>query len=429
MKKMDKEQFYNEIDKIVLDMIKKHTDFYYLMKKGNGIHPIDIKMALGRLHKSKKISSTVYRKVMKSAKDKGKVVLENDNLLPVPHLLDYDWRFDNQGIGRMFSLINKNCQGDNKVIAFVGTPSLFKICFSKRDIKNRYILIDKNTDKHIQYIMRCSQNFSYSKYDIMSSQTVDIQADIVIMDPPWYLDYNKLFFQFANSLLTIGGKIICVLPPRYTRKNIEEELDDLKQFIGYLGITTEHYFRNAVSYSTPPFERNVLRANGIYCIPRGWRTGDILIAKKINEKKGSQPPIIIEENQWEEINIGSVRYKLKTKQNLEIKSADLVIEKIYTNDIYPSVKRSMSMAEKKINVWTSGNRVFYCSNIPLLYYILLDYSMRYQHYDLYINKRIENCFNIMLSETQKENIMKCIKLIEKINKKEQQEYGKWRTLS
>lgn len=426
---MDKEQFYDEIDKIVLDIVKKHPDFYFLMKKRNGIHPIDIKMALGRLHRSKKISATIYRKVMKSAKDKGKVVLENDNLLPVPHLLDYDWRFDNQGIGRMFSLINKNCKRDNRVIAFVGTPSLFKMCFLKGDIKNRYILIDKNADKHIHYITRYLQNFSYFKCDIMNSQTMDIQADIVIMDPPWYLNYNKLFFQFANSLLTIGGKIICVLPPKYTRKNIEEELEDLKQFIGDLGITTEHYFRNAVSYSTPPFERNVLRANGIYCMPRGWRTGDILITKKINEKKANVKPIIVEENQWEEINIGSVRYKLKTNQNLEVKSADLVIEKIYTNDIYPSVKRSMSTSEKKINVWTSGNRVFYCSNIPLLYYILLEYSMRYQYYGLDINKKIESSFNIRLSEKQKENIMKCIKLIEKVNKKEQQEYGKWRELS
>lgn len=257
----------------------------------------------------------------------------------------------------------------------------------------------------------------------------DIRADIVIMDPPWYLNYNKLFFEFANSLLTIGGKIICVLPPKYTRKNIEEELESLKQYIGDLGIITEHYFRNIVSYSTPPFERNVLKANGIYCLPKGWRTGDVLIARKVNETRVNIKPIIIEESQWEEISIGSVRYKLKTNQNLEVKSADLAIEKIYINDIYPSVKRSMSINEKKINIWTSGNRVLYCNNIPLLYYILLEYSTRYRHYGLDICKKIEESFNIKLSEQQKENIIKSLKLVEKINKKEQLEYGKWRELS
>lgn len=426
---MDKEKFYSEIDKIVLEIVKKHPDFYFLMKKRNEIHPLDIMMALGRLHRSRKISSTMYRKVMKSAKDKGKVVLENDNLLPVPHLLDYDWRFDNQGIERMISLINKNCKRDNKVIAFVGTPSLFKRCFSRGDIKNTYILIDKNADKHINYITRCSQNFLYFKCDIMNCQMTDIRADIVIMDPPWYLNYNKLFFEFANSLLTIGGKIICVLPPKYTRKNIEEELESLKQYIGDLGIITEHYFRNIVSYSTPPFERNVLKANGIYCLPKGWRTGDVLIARKVNETRVNIKPIIIEESQWEEISIGSVKYKLKTNQNLEVKSADLAIEKIYINDIYPSVKRSMSINEKKINIWTSGNRVFYCNNIPLLYYVLLEYSTRYRHYGLDICKKIEESFNIKLSEQQKENIIKSLKLVEKINKKEQLEYGKWRELS
>ncbi len=425
---MDKEQFYNEIDKIVLEIVKKHPDFYFLMKKIKGIHPIDIKMALGRLHKSKKISSTIYRKVMKSAKDRGKVVLENDNLLPVPHLLDYDWRFDNQGIEQMISLINKNCKKDDRVIAFVGTPSLFKRCFSKGDIKNKYILIDKNADKHIHYITRCSQNFLYFKCDIMNCQQLDIQADIIIMDPPWYLIYNKLFFRFANSLLAIEGKIICVMPPKYTRKNIEEELQDLKQYIGDLGIVTEHYFRNIVSYSTPPFERNVLKENGIYCMPKGWRTGDVLIARKINEEKTNIKPVIVEESEWEEISIGSVRYKLKTNQNLDVKSADLAIEKIYTTDIYPSVKRSMSINEKRINVWTSGNRVFYCTNIPLLYYILLEYSTRYRHYGLDICKKIESSFNIRLSEKQKENIIRSLRFVEKINKKEQSEYGKWREL-
>lgn len=237
-----------------------------------------------------------------------------------------------------------------------------------------------------------------------------------------------MFFRFANSLLAIEGKIICVMPPKYTRKNIEEELQDLKQYIGDLGIVTEHYFRNIVSYSTPPFERNVLKENGIYCMPKGWRTGDVLIARKINEEKTNIKPVIVEESEWEEISIGSVRYKLKTNQNLDVKSADLAIEKIYATDIYPSVKRSMSINEKRINVWTSGNRVFYCTNIPLLYYILLEYSTRYRHYGLDICKKIESSFNIRLSEKQKENIIRSLRFVEKINKKEQSEYGKWREL-
>ena len=163
-------------------------------------------------------------------------------------------------------------------------------------------------------------------------------------------------------------------------------------------------------------------------MPKGWRTGDVLIARKINEEKTNIKPVIVEESEWEEISIGSVRYKLKTNQNLDVKSADLAIEKIYTTDIYPSVKRSMSINEKRINVWTSGNRVFYCTNIPLLYYILLEYSTRYRHYGLDICKKIESSFNIRLSEKQKENIIRSLRFVEKINKKEQSEYGKWREL-
>lgn len=88
-----------------------------------------------------------------------------DNLLPVPHVLDYDWRFSTEGTEKLFSLINKNCKKANSTIVFVGTPSLFKMYFSKKEMKNRYILIDKNADKHVFYITQCAKNFSYVKCD------------------------------------------------------------------------------------------------------------------------------------------------------------------------------------------------------------------------------------------------------------------------
>lgn len=426
---MDRKQFYDEIDEIILKMSKKHQEFYFLMKSSKGIHPIDIKLSLCRLYKKRKISTMVFKKIMRSARDKGKVVLQNDNLLPVPHVLDYDWRFSTEGTEKLFSLINKNCKGANSTIVFVGTPSLFKMYFSKKEMKNRYILIDKNADKHVFYITQCAKNFSYVKCDIMEENQLDIQADLVIMDPPWYLNYNKVFLQFADDLVKVGGRIICVLPPKYTRRQIEEEFKELERFLNGFGIIRERYIKNAVSYNTPPFERNVLRENGIYCLPKGWRTGDVLIAKKMENRKADCSPVVIPKNDWDEISIGIVRYKLRTNHDLTVKSFDLLIENIYENDIYPSVKRSRTIGEKKINIWTSGNRVFYCKNIQLFYYILMVYSIRYKHYDIDICDKIESDFNIRLTEKQKKDILKCIDFIEEITIKELKEYGKWRSLA
>lgn len=426
---MEKRQFYDEIDKIILGMVKIQPDFYFLMKLKKGIHPIDIKLSLRRLYRKKKISLSLFRRIMKSAKDSGRVVLEDDNLLPVPHLLDYDWRFSSKGIEKMLSLIKKNCKLESSVIAFVGTPSLFKMYFSKKEMNNQYVLIDKNADKHVEYIIKSAHNFSFKKYDIMTDTLIDVQADLVVMDPPWYLNYNKLFFQFADSIVKINGIIICVLPPRYTRKSIEEEYQKLEEYINTFGIKKVHYYKNKVTYNTPPFERNALRENGIYCLPRDWRTGDVLIAKKAIINTLPKNAIFISEDKWDEISIGIVRYKLKTEHNLKVISFDLIIDRIYKNDVYPSVKRSKAESEKAINVWTSGNRVFYCNNIPLLYYILLEYSSQYEHYDFNICDKIEQSFNIKLSEQQKINILECMKLIEATNKKESQEYGKWGKLS
>lgn len=421
---MEREQFFDEIDEIVLEQVREYPDFYRLMKLRKGIHPVDIKNSVKRLYRKKKISGACYKKIMKSARERGKNAKESGNCLPVPHLLDYDWRFSANGIKVLCALIKKNCDHRNSVIAFVGTPSLFKAFFSKRIHENQYILIDKNADKHIRYMERYTHNFSFIKQDIMNPQSVNIEADLVIMDPPWYLNYNKLFFRFAAHLVKPGGKIICVMPPKYTRKNIDEEIQNLKEYMVKLGLNTVNYYNNKVTYNTPPFERNVLKENGIFCMPPNWRTGDILICRK-TEIEDSTSPIKISEDKWEEIDFGIVRYKIKLKSDLQIRTFDLTIERPYKNDIYPSVKRSRVKGEEKINIWTSGNRVFYCKNISLLYYILLKLSVCYPCISSAICADVEDDFNIKLSEVQKKGIQRAIELIKEINAIESKEYGTW----
>lgn len=163
------------------------------------------------------------------------------------------------------------------------------------------------------------------------------------------------------------------MPPSFTRPTAKKEREALlKHLESQYGLIKLHYQSGVVSYHTPPYERNVLKMNGIRCIPANWRIGDILVVQK--QKPGNEKrkffPFLEESPSWDEISIGPIRIKIRHEKN-QIDSYGIKLESIYPDDIYPSVKRSSRGKSVDINVWTSGNRVFRCSNPALLYFALL----------------------------------------------------------
>ena len=340
--------FYERIDAYVLNALRKYDDFNSLMKNNGGIHPIDLMNSLHRLYKCKKIHKSKYRRLVQSAERKGQVAAEDmPNCLPVPHLLDYDWRFSRNGIENLARALRNSIQDNKATVAFIGTPSLFKYCIEALHQNIRLVLVDQNAEKHATGIM--SDRIKYINVDIRGSCKVlkAIYADFIVMDPPWYKNYYELFFDRAM----------------------------LKRLDDQYGLKKLHYHSGIVSYHTPPYEQNVLKANGIRCIPANWRIGDILVVQKKEpgNRRGNVSLPSEESILWDEISIGSVRIKIRHEQE-QIDTYDIKLDSIYPNDIYPSVKRSSRGKGVDINVWTSGNRVFRCNNPALLYFALLHHN-------------------------------------------------------
>ena len=97
--------FYDDIDAIVLELVKKYDNFYMLMKYNHGIHPIDLLSSVRRLYWKKKIHKSKYERIVASMK---KHYVDNNedmpDILPVPHILDYDWRFSLEGLQGLTSV-------------------------------------------------------------------------------------------------------------------------------------------------------------------------------------------------------------------------------------------------------------------------------------------------------------------------------------
>lgn len=414
--------FYEKMDEYVLNALKKYDDFNSLMKNNEGIHPVDLKGSIHRLYKRKRIHKSKYRRLVRTAEKKGQVAAEDmPNHLPVPHILDFDWRFSKNGMENIVRALRSTIQDKKATIVFIGTPSLFMYCFKELHENTKLVLVDLNAEKHSAGIT--SDRVKFINVDINGACEAlrTVHADFIVMDPPWYDNYYKLFFDRATLMTHMDSCILCVMPPNFTRPAAEKEREALLKYLeNQYGLRKLHYQCGVVSYHTPPFERNTLKVNGICCIPANWRIGDMLIVQKQGpgNMKRKFFPFLEETLPWNEISIDSIRIKIRHEKD-RIDSYRIKLESIYPDDIFPSVKRSSRGKSVDINVWTSGNRVFRCSNPDLLYFALLH--------------RNEQLLPVLVAQdspvpTQEElaDIQKAVERIEWIAHLEYEEYGsKW----
>lgn len=418
----DEAIFYEEMDAYVLSLLKTYDDFNSLMKNNGGIHPVDLMNSIHRLYRRKKIHKSKHRRLVQTAEKKGQVVSEDmPNHPPVPHILDFDWRFSKSGMENIARALRSGIQDQKATIVFIGTPSLFKYCVEALHENSKLVLVDQNAEKHAAGIR--SNRVKFFDVDINgaceSLQT--IYADYIVMDPPWYYNYYELFFDRATLMTHMDTCILCIMPPSFTRPTAKKEREALlKHLESQYGLIKLHYQSGVVSYHTPPYERNVLKMNGIRCIPANWRIGDILVVQK--QKPGNEKrkffPFLEESPSWDEISIGPIRIKIRHEKN-QIDSYGIKLESIYPDDIYPSVKRSSRGKSVDINVWTSGNRVFRCSNPALLYFALLH---RNEHF---LSALAVQSLPIPTQE-ELANIQRIVERIERIALLEYVEYGsKW----
>lgn len=411
---MTKEYFNRCMDRAVYEKIHKYQDFYLLMKFNDGIHPINYLDSMRRLRRARVIKKTEYRRMIKSAHRSGFTPGEDMiDILPVPHMLDFDWRFSFQAIKHLYQKIRTDAPKETGTIVFIGTPSLWKYCLMHLPERLHLILVDINASKHIAGTDR--NNIAAIDIDINNKPGYlrKIHADIIVMDPPWYFNYYRLFFDRANEMAQVGTLVYCIMPPKYTRFTAEQEtLDILKIIKEQYGMTKISYHISDVSYHTPPFEVNVLKAHGIECLPPNWRVGDLLIVKKVEIGSGNSDDLTVNSEQWDEYIIDAIRIKLGHTDR-EIESYSIHLVELYKDNIFPSVKRSAN--KKNINVWTSGNRVFWCDNIPLLKLILSRWGK------MWIDDSI--------GKEDMESIGEVQRIIENVVETEMSEYGtKWRAM-
>jgi len=282
--------------------------------------------------------------------------LNNSELIPEPHLIDFDWRYDDQTASKIANFSIK--LGND--ICCLGTPSVYRELINS----NKHIfLIDKNP-----FICDFFKNYNAGQIiniDIMSINSIIRKYDVIIMDPPWYLSYIRSWLSKALDMVRSNGVIILTIFPKFIRPNAIKERKNLFQLLNKIG--TYEFLPFETVYKTPKFENETLIANGLKPLEK-WRKGETIIIR-LKDKLPKIKYQKVKEPNWTRFRVGNQIIAFRKLK--EDKQKNIYIKSPYLDGSYilKDVSRRNSI-RSKINLWTSRNRVMIVYGFDRVYSFL-----------------------------------------------------------
>lgn len=335
------------------------TSFSALLFQLPAIYPTEVLLSLERLVTAGRIALHVAAEARRQATEQVALPVEGRSLLPVPHPLDYEWRFTPDASRELLNRATELTSTDGDVLLF-GTPGLAVEALTLPPARRLAFLAENNSvTQRVMALNRATG--SPLAIAFCSGGLPRETADAVILDPPWYPDFIRPMLAAAAHACRIGGTVLISLPPFGTRPSAEADHHAALAFGRRLGLDVVEHTELAIAYATPFFERNALAASGIY-LPPYWRRGDLVVFRKA--RPTLRPPAASgsARRPWREVTID--RMRLFIRQDTP-SAAVTGLNPLVEGDVLPSVSRR-DPRRRHGQVWTSGNRVYRTGNPQLI---------------------------------------------------------------
>ena len=285
--------------------------------------------------------------------------------LPVPHPLNYDWRFG----GKAIDHILEKClelTDPSDIVILLGTPGVLAEAM-RRNYPREEILFEDNRAV-TESLLKMSPKKCVFKCDLTGDALPQLTAKAVVCDSPWYMEYIESFLWSASKFCAIKGYLLLSVPPDGTRPNVKQEWTIIMALAKRLGFSLVNIEYGVLPYVTPPFEQNALRAENLHNISKEWRCSNLPLFIHEHETEIPRPPKCSADGSWAEEDFDGIRIRFSCRQDVA-DFRDPTLETIVPGDILPSVSR-WDDRRKQADVWTSGNRIFRCRGPDLLQRIL-----------------------------------------------------------
>jgi len=276
-----------------------------------------------------------------------------------PHPVDYDWRFTQNSVEDLLSMLMKK-GNTQSALALFGTTSLF-VPLTKLGLKPE--LYNKSN-----FLIEEIKNNGYDRglyvHDLFKPiQERNSAFEIVVADPPWYPDYYRAFILRSTEVLKIDGYLFLCLFPWLTRPEATIEREEINQYALSAGFDIQEVLPSFLRYATPRFEKMALKTEGID-LNHDWRTGDLFILRKVRQPADGidilAPRI---ESEWDEFLVFGKRVKLKKR--VEPENSAVSFQHVDESKVLRNVSRR-SPLRSRIDLWTSDNEAYSVTGVRLI---------------------------------------------------------------
>lgn len=326
-----------------------------------GVYPTEVRDALGRLEMSwrSRESPAGGIRVRREA-SRGFTAGSHGLRLPLPHPLDYDWRFAPAATRHLLERMTEVVPAGARV-CLLGAPTVFAEGLTHR-VDRELFLVDA-TRATVSRLARVAQPGRLFLRDLLREDPPLLSAPLVIADPPWYEEHMLAFLWAARQVVCKDGLILMSVPPAGTRPGVETDLATVLSWAGELGCELKGVEGGLLPYLSPPFERNALAAEGLEGLPLTWRRGDLMTLRCVAAGGAPRPVFREPATQWVEVAYADVRLRIRKTGTTGF--GDPRLRSLIDGDVLPSVSRR-DPRRASVDVWTSGNRVYGCQAPQLL---------------------------------------------------------------
>lgn len=279
---------FNQIEILKCKLGENHLDYYNILRYTineifDGEHQIEYSKLLNDLYGVFPLDlfeqlSEMQKTLIYFSNDKKVLNTDGEIELPPEHLANFEWRFSSQSRKKILELLDYS-----QNICCLGTPTIYMEYIKNFENCEKIFLLDLNTPiletiKNAYFDSKKIQCFTYNAINDLNINLLS-KFDVVLINPPWYLDYYKIFIYRSIQLLKHnGGSIILPLFPLLSRHNAVVDLLELKNFIYSLGCRCIKSL-GFVDFDMPLFEENIFETNNIPIPDVNWRKAELVELK------------------------------------------------------------------------------------------------------------------------------------------------------
>lgn len=322
------------------------TSWREILRQAQGADPLVVSAALAVLHQEGKLDEALWAVLQKSAAAAPGASPATEG--PVPHPLDYVWRFDDATIQMLLGRVTA-VSAPGETVAYLGTPMLHATALRASDGRN-HILLDY--DPRVVAEANATKAGGAACVDLLGGDLPDLEARVAVADPPWYADECSVFVNAAAQLLAEGGRLLVAFGSRLTRPSAAADQQAVIAAGGEDGLALESVSDGACGYLSPPFEQASLAQAGLAGIPGDWRRGQLLEFVSVDPDRPPRRTMQVQD--WLRIDIDEI--PLRVRPTAPSVGAEL-LSSIIEGDQLISVSRRDAIRER-VGLWTSRNRVF-----------------------------------------------------------------------